>query len=199
MIKKIWEVESFTEYRELNSDFFKNHIAKYLKLQDGNDCIIEFAIPDARCGYMRFIYSDGVLTVTGDYGYSVFNWYNKKNHILAYLNFKGIGYAMGKCVAFKNDDVYGFDADLFHSEFEQFIADRKEEGYIKSDYDFDVPYCEDENDVINHFKNAGDKYGEDLYETGAFRFGTYMKERPYIWWHGLFTAIEQLEKDGVFA
>lgn len=200
-MKKIWEIKSLKEYREIHKNMFENHVAKYEKLPNGNDCIIEFMNPIQREHWMRFVYIDGVLNINGDYGYAVFNWYNKENHILAYPTFKDIGYIMSKCVSSKHEDRKGFDMDLFHDEFKKFIEERKEEGCISEDTDnedYDIPYCEDENDVINHFKHCGDKYGEDIWETGAFELGTFLSERPYIWWHGLCSALEQLEKNKIF-
>lgn len=197
-MKKIWKIESLEEYRELNKDMFKSHIATYQKLENGNDCIIDFMIPNKRDGWMRFIYIDGVLNINGDYGYAVFNWYNKRNHILAYSTFTSIEYIMEKCVSSEDRDIKGFDVDLFYDEFEEFIQDRKEDEYISKDEEFDIPNVECHEDVISHFKDNYDLYGDDLYETGAFELGTYLAERPYIWWHGLCSACEQLEKNKVF-
>lgn len=197
-MKKIWEIQTLKEYREIHKDMFKDHVAKYEKLPNGNDCIIEFMKPDKREHWMRFIYIDGVLNINGDYGYAVFNWYNKRNHILAYPTFTSMGYVMEKCVSSKHEDRKGFDVDLFHEEFEKFIQEQKDGGYISEDEEFDVPYVECHEDVVSHFKDAGDIYGDDLYETGAFELGTYLAERPYIWWHGLCSACEQLEKNKVF-
>ena len=198
MKKKIWKIDSLQEFRELNKDMFKEHIATYKKLENGNDCIIDFRKPNTKEEWFRFIYIDGVLNINSDYGYAVFNWHNRNNHILAYLKFKDIGYIMSKCVASHDDDIKGFNIDYFHEEFENFIQERKEEGYISEDEEFSVPYCEDENDVINHFKNCGDIYGDDIWESGAFRFGTFLNIRPFIWWYGLHTAIEQLNAKNIF-
>lgn len=196
-MKKIWEIESIEEYRELNKDLFKDHIATYQSLGKGTDCIIDFRVPNSNLGWMRFIYIDGVLNINGDYGYSIFNWYNNKNSILVYPSFTDIGYIMEKCVSAKKEDVKWFDIDLFYEEFEKFIQDRKEEGYIPKDKEFDIPNVDCHEDVISHFKDNYDLYGDDLYETGAFYLGTYLEERPYIWWHGLSSAIEQLTANGV--
>ncbi len=198
MEKKIWEINSLEEYRELNKDMFKEHIATYKKLENGNDCIIEFMKPNTREEWFRFIYIDGVLNINGDYGYAVFNWYNKNNHILSYLTFKDIGYIMGKAVSYTYEDVHGFNSDLFIKHFEDFIKERKEEGYINSSEDIETPYVEDIEDVINHFKHCGNIYGDDICDDGVFGFGTYLATRPYIWWHGLQTALEELFKRGVF-
>lgn len=198
MEKKIWEINSLEEYRELNKDMFKEHIATYKKLENGNDCIIEFMKPNTREEWFRFIYIDGVLNINGDYGYAVFNWYNKNNHILSYLTFKDIGYIMSKCLSCKDEDIKGFSYDLFEEEFESFIQERIEEGYIKDNQEYDIPHVECEEDVISHFKNNYNEYGDDLYETEAFKLGTYLDVRPYIWWHGLQTALEELFKRGVF-
>lgn len=148
--------------------------------------------------WFRFIYVDGVLNINSDYGYAVFNWYNPNNHILAYTNFKNIGYIMEKAVGYKYEDVHGFNQDLFIKEFEEFVQERKEEGYICRGEDIETPYCEEQEDVINHFKHCGDIYGDDLYESGCLTLGTYLNIRPYIWWHSLNTALEILDKKGVF-
>lgn len=190
-MKKIYEIESLEDFKENYPNMFKDHIAT-IKYSNGNDCIIDFKVPETNICAMKFIYIDGVLNINGDYGYAVFNWYNKKNHILSYLNFKDIGYIMEKCVSSLDSDINGFDVDLFHSDFESFIEDRKEDGSISPNDQYHVPYCETHSDVINYFKET-DEYGDDLYETGAFNLGTYLKERPYIWWYGLHTAIKQLE------
>ena len=34
-------------------------------------------------------------------------------------------------------------------------------------------------------------------ETEALELGSYTEEKPYIWWHGLSSAIEQLTANGV--
>ena len=34
-MKKIWEIKSLKEYREIHKDMFENHVAKYEKLPNG--------------------------------------------------------------------------------------------------------------------------------------------------------------------
>lgn len=196
-MKNIWEIKDLQEYREIKKDMFSKHVAKFTKLENGNDCIIEFMIPGQREFWMRFIYIDGVLNINGDYGYAVFNWYNSSNHILAHLNFKNIGYVMSKCKAARDAEVYSFSVDLFNKEFDEFISERKEEGYIDEDFEINTYYIEDEYDVISFFKDNHDEFGDDLPHVEDM--GTYLNERPYIWWHGLHSALEQLEEKGVFS
>lgn len=196
-MKKIWEIESLEEYRKLNKDMFKDHVATYQSLGKGTDCIIDFREPNSNLGWMRFIYIDGVLNINGDYGYVIFNWYNNKNSIKVYPRFTSIGYIMEKCVSAKKEDIKGFDIDLFYEEFEKFIQGRKDDGYISEDIEFDIPTIECHENVISHFMDNYYLYGKDLWETEAFELGTYLEERPYIWWHGLTSAIEQLTANGV--
>lgn len=196
-MKKIWEIESLEEYRELNKSTFKDHVATYQSLGKGTDCIIDFRVPNSSLGWMRFVYIDGVLNINGDYGYSIFNWYNNKNSILVYPLFTSIGYILEKCVSAKKEDIKGFDIDLFYVEYKKFIQERKDDGYIPKDKEFDIPNIESHEEVLSHFINNYREYGDDLWDTEALELGSYIEERPYIWWHGLSSAIEQLTAKGV--
>lgn len=62
MEKKIWEINSLEEYKQLNPDMFKNHIAVFkplgqiLDTDNDNDCVLSFKRTDTIEGYFRFIY-----------------------------------------------------------------------------------------------------------------------------------------------
>ena len=198
MRKKIYEYNSFNEYKENNTTLFKHHIASFEKLPNGNDCIVTFENPDTKCGAMKFVYVDGVLHVQGDYGYASFNWYNKRNHILVYGTFSSFGYVLSKLVSVKEDDLYGWDYNLFNKDFKKLIEDRLNCGYEIDEEYREIPNCESLTDVISYFSDNYDNYGEDLHETGAYTLGRYVNERPYIWWFGLHSALKQLEEKGLF-
>lgn len=198
MRKKIWEYKGYQEYKNENPDTFKEHVAVFQKLNVENDCVIIFQKPNSGEGAMKFVYVDGVLTIQGDYGYASFNWHNPRNHILAYGGFDSFGYVLSKLVSVKDDELYGWDEDLFHKEFREFVEDRKEGGYIEKDEEVDEPSCYGLHDVASHFQNIDEEYGQDLFETNAYTLGRYVTERPYLWWYGLQTALNYLEGQGVF-
>ena len=197
MNKKIWEYESFQEFKEENKHIFKNHIAVFQKLEIKNDCIITFENPKCREGAMKFIYVDGVITVRGDYGTASFNWHNPNNHILAYGQFDSFGYILSKLEAIPKEGTREFDSDLFTIEFKEFISYKSEEGYINNTFDTKVPHVEKQCDVVQYMNDNYDNLGGDL-EAEDYDLGMYTTERPYLWWYGLQTALNILEKEGSF-
>lgn len=194
MRKKIWQYKDFQEYKDENPDTFNKHVASFQKLEIGNDCVIAFENPNCSEGAMKFVYVDGVLTVQGDYGNASFNWYNPKNHILAYGTFNSFGYVLSKLEAVQREGIKDFDVDLFHIEFKEFIDNLIEGGYAVDD---EVPYVESQCDVVQYMNDNYEKYGGDL-EASDYELGMFVTERPYLWWQGLQTALKLLEDDGVF-
>jgi len=182
---------SYEEYKEQNKDLFKNHQAKLTKL-DGKDCIIEFEKKDTNVGSMLITYIGGIISISGDYGYAMFNWDNRKNSILAYPTFKNFGYVLEKMVA--SEPYKEFDYGVFQEDFNKWKLQLVEEGY---DEDFingvDIPYVEDRNDVVAYFKNFSKI--DDLWEYDCYNFGTYLNRRTYIRWHGFIEAVNKIEKD----
>jgi len=187
------------DFKEQNKDLFKNHIAEIVKLDgnDGKDCIIYFKDPNTTDGNMMFTYINGIIAVSGDYGYAMFNWYNKNNHILAYANFYDISYILSKLVA--SEEYKKFDVNQFYADFEEFKNDLLEGGYVYSKEELDeieAPYVENECDVANYFNDFS--LVADVYEFGVYDFGIKLSERVYIWWYGLQSALKQLEAKRLF-
>ncbi|MDQ7067777.1 MAG: hypothetical protein Q9M40_07280 [Sulfurimonas sp.] len=177
----------------------KKHKATLQNLPTGNDCIITFEDPDTSNGAMKFVYVDGALHIQGDYGNATFNWNNKNNHILAYGTFNSFGYVLSKLVSCNDNELNGWDSDLFAKEWEEFIQDRLEEGYTIEPDMTELPYAiENIHNVITFFMEHSEEYGNDLFDTGAYTLGQYVKERPYMWWQGLQTALDMLEQQGAF-
>ena len=197
MKKDISKITSFEEFKKENKKLFANHVAKLTKLDgnDGKDCVIEFKENGTIEGSMNFTYINGVISISGDYGYAMFNWHNRANHILAYKTFESFGYVMEKMVA--SSKYQEFSSDLFENEFnswkEQLIGEEYEASEIN---DIDVPYVEDENDVISYFKNFTKV--DDLYEYGCYTFGTHLNWTAYARWYGLQEAIKFVENGGCF-
>ena len=198
-MKPIYKINLIEEYIEQNKDMFSKHKATIEKLagNDGKDCIINFKRDDTIDGAMMFTYIAGVLTVSGDYGYCVFNLYNKNNHILAFQRFN-LSYMLGKVVA--SEPMKGFNEDKFHDDFIEFVDTAEEEGYIdiakSQSLKDNMPRPENSHEVYDYFKNFTEI--EDVYEYGVYDFGMHLKARPYIWWYGFQTALKQLEDAGVF-
>ena len=208
MSKKIWEIDSFDEFKNDNKDFFIKHKATLEKLKgnDGRDCIIKFERDNTTDGAMMFTYINGVLSISGDYGNVMFNWYNKNNHILAYGTFDSFGYILSKIVASEN--YKEFDMDLADKEIREYMKEYSEQ--LKSDGNS----CEKLDELIEEFeynnlemdfeyKNWVSENSEilSINENESYHLytaGEYTKERPYIWWYGLQSALEQLEKQGAF-
>lgn len=190
----IRDITSLEDFNKWKPNIFKDHIATIV-YENGNNCIIDFKIPETNIGAMKFIYIDGVLNINGDYGYAIFNWYNKANHISVYHRFNSIGYIMEKAVSYKESDVFRFDEDFFMEEFVDFVDERISEGYI--DKIIETPYCSNEKEVYAYFNENYNLFGDDLAETNVFNLGKYMTERPYIWWFGLQSALEQIYGDAV--
>jgi len=195
--KKIWEYESFQQYKEENKDTFEKHKASFQKLEIGNDCIVTFENPSCSEGAMKFVYVDGVLTVQGDYGNASFNWHNPKNHILAYGTFDSFGYILSKLEAVQREGIKEFEVDLFHKEFAEYIKNKKEEGCLNDDFDDEPPYAENQCHVVEYMNENYELFGGDL-EAEDYELGMYVVEQPYLWWSGLQTALKQLEEQGVF-
>jgi len=199
MSKKIYEIIDLDDYKNENKDLFNGYDATIEKLDgnDGRDCIITFKRTDTVQGSMRFIYINGVLSVNGDYGYAVYNWYNKNNHISAYGRFNSFGYILSKIVASGN--YKKFSEELFFKEFDDWKQHLVDDGYItlKEKDLIEKPHsiC-NENDVVNYFDNFDTELIDDIYEFGVYEFGAYVSERPYIWWYGLQTALKILEEKG---
>ena len=187
------------DFKQNNPNLFKNHNASIIKLDgnEGRDCIIEFKQPDTNAGKMTFTYIDGVLSISGDYGYAMFDWYNKNNHILVYPTFTNLGYVLEKCRA--SEDYYKFDEDLFFNNFREWRKQLVEDGYIESVDEIEEPFGMESSCDARVFFNDLEGKISDLWEHGVYDFGRYINERPFIWWHGLQIALEKLEQQGVFS
>lgn len=197
MRKAIYKYEDYNEYKKENAAMWDEHKVSHQKLPEGNDCIITFEKPEHSDGAMRFVYVAGVLTIQGDYGYSVFNWYNKNNHILAYLSFDSFEYVMSKLVSGRGDDVFGFNSDLCEEDIMEFLKNRVEEGYLEEIPNTYIPYMENQCQATMFMIDNYDKFGGDL-EGSDYEPGKYLEERSHIQWFGLQTAIRLLDKQGAF-
>ena len=192
-MKNIALIEDFEEFKKEYSSLYDNHIATIQELNgnNGRDCIVRFKNPNSMEGSLMFTYIDGILSISGDYGYAMFNWHNKKNHILANLGFDSFGYVSEKMVA--SDKVTDFDSDLFHLDFDKWKKQLIEEGHDSDFIDsIDTPYVEDESDVINFFKNFTKI--DDVCEYGCYQFGMYTTWQTYARWYGFQEALKQIEE-----
>lgn len=186
-MKNVWEYSSFEEYKEENKNIFNKHDIEYIEL-GGKNCILKFKELDTEIMAITFTYVDGVLTISGDLGYAVFTWNNPKNHILAHLNFKSIGYVMEKCVAYKDEDVNEFSSELA----QKYLTEIFEEYELK-DMD-DIPYFESSFDRDCWCYDNADNLFDCAYETGIYKVGDYLGERPYLWWTAFHLALKKLEE-----
>lgn len=197
MSKKIYEYESFQQYKDENTDTFKNHSVRYINLGLKNDCMIIFENPNCSEGAMKFVYIDGVLTVQGDYGTASFNWHNPNNHILVYGTFNSFGYILSKIESIPKEGIKEFNSDLFQEEFVEFINEKLEYGYDLIGLDFNQNQVENHCHVVELMNENYELFGGDL-EAEDYELGMYTTERPYVWWQGLQTALDMLEKEGTF-
>jgi len=178
--------ENLVDYIEKNKKMFDDYDVHYKELEE-NDCIIKLQKGDLNEGHIKFIYIDGVLTIAGDYGYAVFDWHNRTNNILAYQNFKDIGYIMSKCKAFDENDVYSFNPDLAEEELKE----------LAEEYEFDVenvPYFESKEHRDSWMYENASRLYDDAYEIGLYKVGSEMAERPFIWWTGLNVCLKYIEE-----
>ena len=185
-MKEIWEYSSLKEYKKDKQHMFNEHKLEYVDL-GGKNCILKFKKPDTVVMAITFTYIDGVLTISGDLGYAIFNWCNQKNNILAHLNFKNIGYIMEKCVAYKEEDVRCFDSDLAQKE----LAEIFEENEVDLDR---LPYFENKYERDCWCYEKAEELIRDAFETGIYKVGDYLGVRPFLWWTAFHLALEELER-----
>jgi len=187
-MKKIWEIAGLDEFKSEYENMFSHHTIDYKSL-GGNDCILSFAEQNKYAESLKFLYVDGILTITGDYGSAIFNWHNKSNHILAHLKFNSLGYIMEKCVARDENDVKGFDSDLAVKEFQDILDENEVE------YEEEIPYFESAMHRDAWMYENANSIIDEPYETGLYTVGDYLQDRVYIWWFAFHKALNLLEEE----
>ncbi len=186
--------------------YFKNHIAEFHEMVvNGNKLwLLNWAKPGSNHLAVKYTYSNGVLSVTGDLGESMYYWGNH-NHLQAVANFRPY-YFIGKRIggSFKN---YEYDSTKAEKEIKRIFIDN---GWFKGEmaredakelYDEIVSIFSEYNDpelceTIAYAKTELENVG-DWYEYGFRNAG----KTPHTWcWFqhvGLVMAVEQLKKRGI--
>lgn len=107
----------------------------------------------AQFPFFTMMYYNGVLTLSGGFGYGIFNWHNSKNSIEWMANLRSEDYILEKCQASSEFRYqYGhftiFDSDEAQKDYKDFISNYKrdlEEGDHRWDLKFpklDLEYYE---------------------------------------------------------
>ena len=199
-MKNFNDLKSWISYGQ-NSKIFDNHIAKVKRLPTGeNDIYIHFESPTTSNGWMDFIYCNGVLTIQGDYGYSAFCWYNKRNTIEVLANFaNNLGYFMSKLVSAESCNIGGtffqdFDTDECIDDIETYF--RENELTISEEWRDDYQrYATDNIEWITFCRENGEDFFQDEdYREYAYSFGRYTTNRAFIQAYGLIKAVEYINK-----
>ena len=198
--------EDYDEYVKDNGELFDAHVLDVLYRGDENtdmknDMIVDWRCPDDGALAMRFVYIGGVLNINGDAGYCVLNWYNPRNHLLAHRRF-GFFYAMRKLVAMPNGGLYGFSEDKAHNDFCDVLDDRVEGGYISEEERDEVKdslkncSIENEFELFNFIEENKEMLGDDLWESGVYECGQYVKRGYFLIWYGfqcMLAALAEVE------
>lgn len=100
----------------------------------------------AQFPFFTMMYYNGVLTLSGGFGYGVFNWHNPKNSIEWMANLRSGGYIIEKCQA-SSDFLhqYGhftsYSSEEAEKDYKDFIENYKKE-LEEGDYRWDLNFPE---------------------------------------------------------
>jgi len=188
---------NYEEFLEKNKDLFTKHKVEIIyedTTKETNNVIISFKDPITSNGAMTISYIDGYITINGDYGTSVYTWYNGTNHILAHMNF-GFSYSLEKLVAV-DGEKQEFSYDMFVEDLEEVVGSLRE-----NDPDLDLSELnmqpsgvEDIHSMVcwardNRIFNEID----DVYDYGVYSLGLHLHTKIFIRWMGFQEALKQYE------
>ena len=128
---------------EIETKWFENHVAKLE--QHGGLQVLTFGEVGTSCYYIRFVFDNHKLYISGDLGEAVFSLTWKAT--LESFSELNLGYFLGKLTAY-DGDKYDFNGNLAKDELVEWFEDYKE------DTEFTDQDIEDINELINGADNC---------------------------------------------
>ncbi len=136
----------------IKTKWFKNHKAKLI--HEGNLSILEWKNPNSVCYYIRYVFDNNNLYITGDLGFAIFRLTWKAD--IHSFNDIGPHYFMEKLEAFSNDK-YKFNSETAIERLsewkEQCLEEYLEELDIDDEELEDIKISEDYINLVSRFDN----------------------------------------------
>lgn len=191
-------------------EHFKDHVATYKEV-DGMQ-LLTFGKPDTCMGRMSYIFKDGRMIVTGDYGDCIYWWSGRAS--LQFVSGCHIHYVFGKVSAHSNDMTgndcgkYDWSEDEARDEIKEFFAGLKDEEYDRTEEELEelneleerLNSHSDSRDgfiyILQEIDADIEKYHCDFWESSLWTCGQVIPKRNKYHLLGVKLSYEQLKEKG---